>query len=277
MRFDVLGTVNDPGTPGKTGDDRFGHDGTAGWAWVLDGATDVSRLRPFPRHESGAAWFAETLSQWLMMNVPAGTPDEAYWRSALIAMRDAAERDSDLPLDTLPLEASPIASGMTVYGGDGDVAFHWLGDCAALVDTGDGASIAVGALDKQEAETEDARKVLAMSEADRMAFLCDQRAGQNTPGRWTFGLDPAAAPHVETKRLKVSAGSEIMLMSDGLYRLIDPYGSHTIADIFALARSGGMMDVLQALREQEGAGSETAKLRIKSRDDACGLWLRIET
>jgi hypothetical protein len=39
MGIEVLGTVNDPGTPGKSGDDRYGFEAAAGRAWVIDGAT----------------------------------------------------------------------------------------------------------------------------------------------------------------------------------------------------------------------------------------------
>ncbi len=56
MKLEAVSTVNDPGMPGKTGDDRVGFDAAAGTVWVLDGATDVTDLRPFPACESGAAW-----------------------------------------------------------------------------------------------------------------------------------------------------------------------------------------------------------------------------
>ena len=39
MGIEVLGTVNDPGTPGKSGDDRYGFEAAAGRACVIDGAT----------------------------------------------------------------------------------------------------------------------------------------------------------------------------------------------------------------------------------------------
>ena len=72
MQLDIISTVNDPGVPGKTGDDRTGFDAAAGTAWVLDGATDVTDLRPFPACESGAAWIAEVLSDRLMQGPEAG-------------------------------------------------------------------------------------------------------------------------------------------------------------------------------------------------------------
>ena len=275
MRFEVLGTVNDPGMPGKTGDDRFGFDAAAGRAWVLDGATDVSPLKPFPHHESGASWFAETLSGWLLDHPPEGVPDADFWRTALGAMRAAAERESDLPLGSLPLEASPIASGMTAFLTTEQLSFQWLGDCVALVDPGAGTPQIVGALDKQDDETVYSQRVLALSEAERWADLQRQRAEQNTDGRWIFGLNPDAARHVETLRLGAAIDMEIILMSDGLFRLIEPYRSHSVAEVFALARRDGLLGLIRALRAQEGDGKETAALRIKPRDDACGVWLRV--
>ena len=87
MQLDIISTVNDPGVPGKTGDDRTGFDAAAGTAWVLDGATDVTDLRPFPACESGAAWIAEVLSDRLMQGPQSGETPEAYFAAVLADVR----------------------------------------------------------------------------------------------------------------------------------------------------------------------------------------------
>ena len=115
MRLDVVSTVNDPGVPGKTGDDRAGFDAAAGTAWVLDGATDVTDLRPFPACESGAAWIAEALSDRLMQAPQSGETPEAYFASVLADVRQRAEAETRIPLDKLPGEALPIASGIWMW------------------------------------------------------------------------------------------------------------------------------------------------------------------
>ena len=110
-----------------------------------------------------------------------------------------------------------------------------------------------------------------------MEALRGHRRLQNTEGRWIFGLNPDAARHLETHTLTLKPGSDILLMSDGLYRLISPYKSHTPETLFALIREDGLLTAIRALRALENSSDDNAKFgRIKTRDDACGLWLRVE-
>ena len=136
VRMVVLDTVNDPGTPGRMGDDRFGFDEAAGTAWALDGATDVTELKPFPNAESGAAWIAEALSARLMAPPAADETPEAYFAKALTDVRARAETSTRIPLDDLPGEARPIASGMWMHVVNDRAVFAWLGDCMALLRRG---------------------------------------------------------------------------------------------------------------------------------------------
>ncbi len=272
----VVEAVNDPGKPGMTGDDRYGFDISAGTAWVLDGATDVSDLRPFAGVESGAAWIAETLSE--LLTAPPWPEDEpgAYWRRILRQARMRAERDSSIPLDDLPLDASPIAAGMWIRVDDsGGATFAWLGDCVAITRSGETYGV-IGSPDKADAETAEARRLLALSAEDRQEALRGQRRAQNSPGAWIFGLDPAAADHLHTATATLQPDTDVLLMSDGLFRLISPYQSHTPKTLFELVDEGGLLAAIRALRAQEGAGADNASMgRLKTRDDACGVWLRI--
>lgn len=151
--------------------------------------------------------------------------------------------------------------------------FNWLGDSLAIVDQGDGAVQTFGMEEDVDAETEVARTLLAMNEADRMAGLRSERASQNTNEYWVFGLDPIAAAHVQSASIAATAGTEIIMMTDGLYRLIDPYRTHSGADMFAVARADGLNGLIRSLRAYE-ATSEGG-VRIKARDDACAVWLRL--
>lgn len=274
LRFEVLGAVNDPGKPGRTGDDRYGFDEAGGRAWVLDGATDVSPLRPFRRHESGAAWIAETLSAWLLSNPPEGRAREAYWTAALEAMREAARRDSKVPPENLPMDTSPIASGFYVALGQDKAEFHWLGDCMALVRSGRGTVRVLGALSVSGEETADALRLNAMSEEDKWEDLRRQRTRQNTPGHWIFGLDPKAAAHVNAETVGVGPGADILLMSDGFYRLIDPFKAITAEALMDAAITDGLPALIRRLRETETAARDKG-LRVKAHDDASCLHLRV--
>ncbi len=278
FRLEAIESINDPGQPGSSGDDRFGFDLGAGTAWVLDGATDVTDLAPFPRAESGAAWFAEALSARLMTAPGRGQSAADYFRHALQDVRARSIRETDLPLDSLPREASPIAAGIWLRA-TSDAAntleLCWLGDCMAIVAGDDAPARLIGTPEKAESETEVARELLQLSEADRMEALRAARRFENRKGRAIFGLIPDAAEFLERECIELDSPGDILLMSDGFFRLVSPYGAVTADELVAQVRKDGLLAALRELRSFEGPESDNAKLgRLKRRDDACALWLR---
>lgn len=273
VKIVVLETVNDPGAPGRTGDDRFGFDEAAGTAWALDGATDVTDLRPFPDAESGAAWIAAALSARLMAPpLPDETP-EAYFAKALTDVRARAETSTRIPLDALPGEARPIASGMWMHVVNGRAVFAWLGDCMALLRRGTSVTV-IGSPGKAEDETITARRLLALSPEERLAQLRTDRRRSNA-NRTCFGLDPHAASNLQTQAVVLAPGDAICLMSDGLYRLISPYATHTPDRFMDLVADRGLSGAVAALRTFEDSPGRDMN-RLKARDDASGVFLRIE-
>lgn len=277
-RFEVIDVVNDPGVPGRSGDDRFGYDPGAGTAWVLDGATDVTDLKPFPRAESGAAWVAEALSGRLMLAPGPDQPASDYWHDVLVDVRTRAARESEVALDSLPPEARPIAAGvwMRALPGSNQVEFAWLGDCLALVGLAGGVET-IGTPEKADEETETARRLLRLSPEERLEALRAARRHRNQPGRAIFGIDPAAARFLNLRTLAIPPGTDILLMSDGLYRLVSPYGVHTPASLMEAVREEGLIALLRRLRAEETADTDDAERgRLKTRDDACGVYLRME-
>ena len=271
MRLDVVSTVNDPGVPGKTGDDRAGFDAAAGTAWVLDGATDVTDLRPFPACESGAAWIAEALSDRLMQGPQSGETPEAYFASVLADVRQRAEAESRIPLDRLPGEALPIASGMWMWLQGDEAVFVYMGDCMALVRSGAGVRL-IGQAEKAEDETAAARRMLALTPEERMGWLRQSRRLSNELGT-AFGLGPDCAQNLKLAHATLQPGDEICLMSDGLYRLISPYATHTLESLMADLSEKGLLALIRALRDFESAPDGDIP-RIKRRDDASAVYLR---
>jgi len=270
--FEMMEAVNSPGTPGRTGDDRYGFDAGAGTAWVLDGATDVTALRPFPQAESGAAWVAEALSQRLMVAPGTGMDTVAYWRDVMGDVRLRAARDSALPLDSLPPEAWPIASGVWLRR-QGEVAeLAWMGDCVAL-DLGTGE--VHGANHAIVQETEESRKLAPLSEAERWEQARQSRIATNTSDRPIFGLDPDKAAGLSRKTIDIAAGQSLVLMSDGFYRLVEPYGiAADGAALAALIREQGLSGAISRLRAHEAETADADIVRIKPSDDSCALWIR---
>lgn len=271
MGIEVLGTVNDPGTAGKSGDDRYGFDAAAGRAWVIDGATDATDLKPFPGAESGAAWLAETVSARLMSGPGAGESASAYFGRVLTDVRAGAERTSKVDLGSLPGEAMPVASAMWLRC-DGDACeFVWSGDCFAIAGTGAGEARLIGTQEKAEAETREAARMLSLSQAERWAILQAQRRSANAPERGLITLYPAAAAHLNTLRLNLPRGSPVLLMTDGFFRFVEPYGLDTPASLLARVLKDGLAAATSSLRQHEATPHS---VRLKARDDAAAILLR---
>jgi hypothetical protein len=271
MRLEILDTINAPGQPGRGGDDRFGYDAAAGRAWVIDGATDVSDLKPFKRAESGAAWLADAASSRFQTGPEPGQAAHAYFAGVMRDLAAEAARQSSIPMAKLPLEARPIAAAIWMRIVRGGAEFVWAGDCLAFVETQGGPVRLVGSPEKADAETGEARRLLALSAEDRREALRTQRRTGNAPERGLITLDPAAAAHLSTVSVDLKPGTHILLMTDGLYRLVSPFGLETADSLFARVLKEGLSPAVEALRRHE-AGE--AGDRLKQSDDACAILLR---
>ncbi len=272
--FEIVDAVNSPGNPGKTGDDRYGYDEGAGTAWVLDGATDATPLQPFPGAESGAAWFADTLSSHLIGHAPKeGEAPEVYFRRILEQVRARAESESDTPLDSLPPAAWPIASGIWLRR-LGDVAeLCWLGDCMAL-DLISGEEY--GPVGASEQESEDNREVLKRSEEEIWNAVREAREAAFEAEKPIFSLRPHVITRLNRVSIPATARTQILLMSDGFYRLIHPYGLYDGPGLASAVRTCGLGDLVTQLRRHESGLSRQAIGRVKRADDACALWLSFD-
>ena len=270
MVIEVLDTVNDPGTPGKSGDDRYGFDAASGRAWVIDVATDVTDLKPFPG-ESGAAWLAESVSARLMSGPEAGEGAKPYFGRVLTDVTAEAKRKSKIPLDSLPGEARPVASAIWMRRDGNACEFVWAGDCFAVAETGSGVRL-IGTQAKADAETRDASRMLAMSDAERLSVLQAQRRAGNAAERGVIMLNPAAAQHLNSERIALPSGAHVLLMTDSFFRFVEPYGLDTSESLLARVLKDGLQASINALRRHE---AKPHGVRIKARDDSAAVLLRV--
>lgn len=273
--MDILESVNSPGKGQGTGDDRFGHDEAEGTAWVIDGATDLGPARLFTQEESDAAWIAEALSQRLIRTPPGPMDVRAYFADVLTDLRAKAMKAARMDLAHAPKESLPIASGLWVRLRAGTAEFAWLGDCMGLIRPPGGRVEVIGTPDKADLETGRSRAFAQASREDKLAELRRIRAVQNTdPGALIFGTDPRAVANLQTAGRPAPAGTDIVLMSDGLWRLIAPYGETDADGLMALIDAGGVSGAVSALRAFEARPGRDTTSRFKAADDACAVWLR---
>jgi len=287
--FSFIDAVNFPAT-GRTGDDRYGFDESAGTAWVVDGATDVGTRRVLPaeaeeaqgfvQYESDAAWYAEALSERFTRAPEAGEPAKAYLERVI---RDVAARAEDAaltPLSDEPRHNLPSAGGIWARR-DGDaVEFAMLGDCIGILRTG-GQTRVIGNLEAVKAEHATNREQLARPEgkAGGYASARDDRNRINTEGaHWVFSIHPEAAARATVERVRISGESHLLLMSDGFFRLVEPYRRYDASQLMdAALEDDALLDLVGELRAQETNPEDDVRIgRLKTSDDACALLLRVD-
>ena len=280
MPIKVLETLNWPGAgltgaeSKLTGDDRFGYDETVGTAWVIDGATDVGEHRLFDTEESDAAWIAETLSQELSSLTPDGDV-RAYFAMVLAGLRARAEQDAIACLETAPKACLPVAAGMWMWVNGDQAHFAHLGDCEALIAVPGHPTERLQPDEDEDRETQSSLRLNALSPEARIAGLRRERAMANeVPERAPFGLTSHTLANLKIETHDFPVGAHALLMSDGLWRLVAPYGLMTAQDLMASAIGTGIEPLAQRLRTFEQADAHDASIRIKKTDDACGVLLQ---
>lgn len=261
-----------------TGDDRYAFDEAAGWACVIDGATDVGPVRIFSAAESDAARYAEILAEMIMRH-PADAREipQAWFARLLPRLRAAVEREVKIPLKDAPLASWPTAAATWVRARKGRLEGATLGDSIAIVKAPDGVVTVFGEATKAADEQGRAKTVMAMTPEDRLKWLQDVRAIHNTPrGYWVFGVQPEAADHIVHQSCDAPPGTKALVMSDGFYRLVSPYGRHTDEGLIDAVLERGLGALMRELREMEASPEDDAKIgRFKTSDDATALLLEV--
>lgn len=280
-----LDSVNVPGAGVGTGDDRFGFDEAAGAAWVIDGATDVGPVRLFPDAESDAAWFAEALSARFMSGPRVGEAARDYLARVIADVNARMAAAAVVDIAAAPRSCWPVAAFVWMRRVGGVLEFARAGDCVGLAGVG-GTVHAIGDDGRHDDESRRAAVVAALSWEEKLPGLREDRERTNTPG--AFWPDPGRAPGalerlvIETTPAPRRATSDghgphghdhVLLMSDGLYRLVSPFGALDDAGLLALALEDGLGAAITKLRSLEAAPNGPA--RFKASDDACGLLLRV--
>jgi hypothetical protein len=266
------------GMKGGTGDDRYAFDEAAGWACVIDGATDVGPVRIFSAGESDAARFAEIFAAEIVKG-PADAREipQAWFARLLPRIRAAVEREAKFPLKDTPRASYPTAAATWVRVRKGRLEGATLGDSIAIVQSPDGAVSVFGETTKASDEQGRAKKVMEMTFADRLKWLADVRAIHNTErGYWVFGVQPEAAAKIVYQDCPAPEGTKALVMTDGFYRLVSPYGRYTDEGLIDAVIARGLGDLMRELREMEQSSDDDAKIgRFKTADDATALLIEV--
>jgi hypothetical protein len=272
------------GAAGHANEDHaavFEQDGLADIV-MLDGASSVAQQDYIDRDGGDVAWFVRRFSAAFGASLRQRVPQEQAVRSAVDTVRaEFEDRTAGL---AVPVYAWPIAAMTWVRimpaGAASELIVFCLGDCKALLLRPDGS---VQDLDPwtnpQEAVVQDAIAALvregigdpALRRERLLPMLRRRREEQNTATQpQSLCLAPAGPFAARRYTVRAERGATLLVMTDGFYRLVDPYGLHTDPSLLRACARRGPEYLLAELRQHEQA-SGGAGMAVKQADDASAV------
>jgi len=257
-----------------------------GWTdlLLLDGATPLTTERCVPAGASDPAWFVRRFVHDLGRVARLDASQASLVLEALDATRAAYRAAGGA--SGLPPYAWPIATLAWVrvlapdVSGEHILDLYCLGDSKVLLQGPDGVVRDLDPFENpQELATQAAVAALVaegvIDPAERwtrlLPMLRARRHEQNTAARpVVLCMDPRGPFAARTATVTAPPGALLLLLSDGLYRLVDTYGLHTDASLLGACRTRGLDALLDELRAFE-AGRIAAGLAAKTADDASAI------
>ncbi|WP_312485427.1 hypothetical protein [Massilia timonae] len=107
-----------------------------------------------------------------------------------------------------------------------------------------------------------------------MRMLRARREFQNTqPAPTVLCLRPNGAFQARVRSLDLKPGTSLLIMTDGFYRLVDPYGRYTDRALVGACLERGLLAMLDELRTHESVSGGTGVRAVKAADDAsAAIW-----
>ncbi len=246
---------------------------------VLDGATSVAG-RDYIDAGGDVAWFVQQFAAALEPAIRAGLDQPEAVRRAIDTVRGAylaRANGADIPAHAWPIAALT----WTRVRRDGTLHLYCLGDCIMLMRLPDGGVVDLDPYKNPQeavlrAEIAKLRAAGLDDPATRQARLLPmlraRREQQNgMAGPSILCLRPNGAFAARRHAVPAPTGAMLLCMTDGFYRLVDPYALHTPASLVEACAHRGLEPLLAQLREHEAL--MTAGNSVKRADDASAvLW-----
>ena len=278
--------VSAAGSLTKPNEDRSGF--SHAFAFVVDGATGKTDKR-FVAHEdsSDAAWLAQTVKEYLLKNFSPSSDICLEFYNCAQYMKQCFDKAA-LSVPQYPWEFPYASLVMAVVAGD-QLVLGSLGDCTALIQMTDG-SVTVWGGDPRHLELD--RQIISLAgerslglnlplneKREKVIGELRQNISQiNQPGGYgSLSLAyPDPRQNVRKQSIPLASIDSVLLMSDGLYALVDDYAYYTDAGLTKAVKTKGLVELVSEARSIEESDPQGLNYpRLKKSDDATGLYLKL--
>jgi hypothetical protein len=251
---------------------------------MLDGATSVAGEDYADPVAGDVVWFVRAFAAALERVIDPARSQEASITQAIAQVRaafDARAGGVDVPLYALPIAA---LSWVRIWheGGKASLEGYFLGDCKTLLRLPDGRTLDFDPfVNPHEAVVQqEVARLVAQGDDDpatrlqrMMPMLRTRREFQNTTDAPECVVMRPGGPFSSRQAsMPLEPDSTVLLMTDGFYRLVDPYGLYDNAELAVGCRERGLDAMCAELREYEASGP--GSLSVKRADDASAvMWV----
>lgn len=280
--LNVIDRISIPSPNAAINEDAVG--ATMSAAWAIDGATGVSERPPVVAATTDAAWLAGELNAALHAAFAAAQPEpvrtlasvEAELRSDFIAV----DRQPGTPAGEQPTAALALAAlhqeTLHLFG---------IGDCRVIYEerSGELGEFNPSAIGPAEALIiAERRRLLAEYPNEDpwprlKPFIRPLRERVNQEGGYSI-VHPTRSWSTRVVRQTHERAKirRLLLLSDGLYRLVDVFAAITAAGLMQAAVAKGLGTLSSELRALEDQDRDCSKYpRVKTHDDASGILIEV--
>ncbi|OIJ41827.1 protein phosphatase 2C domain-containing protein [Massilia timonae] len=252
---------------------------------VIDGGTSVTERDYLDRVHGDVTWFVHAFTAALEQELAPGRSQQECVHAAIDVVR--ARFEEMIGPGAMPLHAWPIAAMTWLRIDERDgvqrAALYSLGDCTSLLRTADGSCSDLDPFVNPQDAVLQAEIAKLRTEGvtdpelrrERMLpMLRARREFQNTqPAPTVLCLRPNGAFQARVRSLDLEPGTSLLIMTDGFYRLVDPYGRYTDGALVDACLERGLPAMLDELRTHESVAGGTGVRAVKVADDAsAAVW-----
>lgn len=252
---------------------------------VIDGATSVADTDYIDRRQGDVAWFVQAFAAALKHSIAAGRSQARSVHQAIETVRRAyADKAAG---QAIPLYARPLAA-MTWIRLRPErealaLSLYCLGDCKAFALDAQGKVTDLDPYENPfETVVQEAVAQLAaegvIDPAQRrqrlLPLLRERREAQHgSPSPTVLCLAPQGEFNAREIALRLAPDAAVLAMSDGFYRLADPYGLMPADALVRRCRAEGLAPLMRELRafETARAGAGAGAQAVKNADDASAI------
>jgi serine/threonine protein phosphatase PrpC len=257
---------------------------TSSAAWAIDGATGVSDRSPLVAGTTDAAWLAGALNAALHAAFAAPQPQP---------MRTLADVEAQLRTDFLAVDRTPATpashqpTAALAVAALQEQTLHLLGigDCRIIYEehTGEVGEFNPSAIGPVEALIIAERRRLMTEYPGEdpwprlKAFIRPFRERANQEGGYSIvhPTRPWTTRIVRQTRERRKI-QRLLLLSDGLYRLVDVFAAVTVTGLMQAAVAKGLSTLSSELRALEDQDRDCTKYpRVKTYDDTSGVLIAV--